>query len=166
MTSSLISIMAAEKLTGENYTTWKNNINTILVVDDMKFVLIEKPVANAAQNVHDSYDCWIRINEKVRVYILTSITDVLAKKLEGMTTSYEMMESLHITFAQPSDQIKHGALKHIYNARMKEGTSMREHVLQMMVHFNVAEMKTNPVRLVLFWKLSPKFSFISKVMLL
>ena len=52
MASSLISIMAGEKLTGENYKTWKNNINTILVVDDMKFVLTEEcpqePAANAA----------------------------------------------------------------------------------------------------------------------
>ncbi|KAL4033283.1 hypothetical protein IC575_006370 [Cucumis melo] len=43
-------------------------------------------------------------------------------------------------FGQASYQIKHDALKYIYNARINEGASVREHVLNMMVHFNVAEM--------------------------
>ena len=43
-------------------------------------------------------------------------------------------------FGQASYQIKHDALKYIYNARMNEEASLQEHVLNMMVHFNVAEM--------------------------
>ena len=50
------------------------------------------------------------------------------------------MDSLQKMFGQLSSQIKHGALQFIYNARMNEGASVREHVLNMMVHFNVAEM--------------------------
>ncbi|KAA0036737.1 gag/pol protein [Cucumis melo var. makuwa] len=34
---------------------------------------------------------------------------------------------------------KHKAIKYIYTKQMKEGTSIREHVLDMMMHFNTAE---------------------------
>ncbi|KAA0063163.1 gag/pol protein [Cucumis melo var. makuwa] len=37
-------------------------------------------------------------------------------------------------------KIKHDALKYIYNVRMNEEASVREHVLNMMVRFNVVEM--------------------------
>ncbi|TYK23781.1 retrovirus-related pol polyprotein from transposon tnt 1-94 [Cucumis melo var. makuwa] len=50
------------------------------------------------------------------------------------------MGSLQEMFGQAFYQIKHDALKYIYNAQMNEGASVREHVLNMMVHFNVAEM--------------------------
>ena len=43
-------------------------------------------------------------------------------------------------FGQTSIQIWHEAIKYVYNARMKEGQSVREHVLDLMVQFNVAEM--------------------------
>ena len=37
-------------------------------------------------------------------------------------------------------QIKQKAIKYVYNARMNEGHSVREHVLDMIVHFKVAKM--------------------------
>ncbi|TYJ96910.1 gag/pol protein [Cucumis melo var. makuwa] len=57
-----------------------------------------------------------------------------------MLTAHEIMDSLQELFGQASYQIKHDALKYIYNAHMNEGASVQEHVLNMMVHFNVAEM--------------------------
>ena len=42
-------------------------------------------------------------------------------------------------FGQPSSSVQHDAIKYIYNSSMKEGTSVREHVLDLMVHFNLAE---------------------------
>ena len=73
------------------------------------------------------------------MYILASISDVLAKKHDVMGTAKEIMESLKGMFGQPSFSLRHEAIKYIYNCCMKEGTSVREHVLDMMVHFNVAE---------------------------
>ena len=57
-----------------------------------------------------------------------------------MLTAHEIMDSLKKMFGQTSYQIKHDALKYIYNARMTKGASVQEHVLDMIVHFNVAEM--------------------------
>ncbi|XP_022155999.1 uncharacterized protein LOC111022974 [Momordica charantia] len=98
------------------------------------------PLPNAARASRDAYDRWIKANDKAKVYILASISDVLAKKHENMVNAQEIMDSLRDMFGQPSIQARHEALKFIYNSRMKEGTSMQEHVLNLMVHFNVAEM--------------------------
>ena len=56
-----------------------------------------------------------------------------------MGIAKEIMESLKGIFGQPSFSLRHDAIKYVYNCRMKEGTLDREHVLDMMVHFNVAE---------------------------
>ncbi|KAA0042462.1 gag/pol protein [Cucumis melo var. makuwa] len=42
-------------------------------------------------------------------------------------------------FGQPEWSLRHEAIKYIYTKRMKEGTFVREHVLDMMMHFNITE---------------------------
>ncbi|KAA0063050.1 gag/pol protein [Cucumis melo var. makuwa] len=98
------------------------------------------PAANATQTVREAHEHWVKVNEKARAYILASLSEVLAKKHESMLTTCEIMDSFQEMFGQASYQIKHDALKYIYNSCINEGTSVREHVLNMMVHFNVAEM--------------------------
>ncbi|XP_038896400.1 uncharacterized protein LOC120084661 [Benincasa hispida] len=65
---------------------------------------------------------------------------VLAKKHEAMVFAWEIMESLQEMFGQSATHLRHDALKSIFYARMQEGAFVREYVLDMMVHFNVAEM--------------------------
>ena len=88
MSSSIVALLKNEKLTGENYSTWKSNLNTILVIDDLRFVLTEKcpPILarNASQSVRDAHDRWTKVNDKARVYILASLSDALNKKHEVM----------------------------------------------------------------------------------
>ena len=62
-----------------------------------------------------------------------------------MLTAHEIMGSMWEMFGQSSSQLKHDALKFIFNARMKEGTSVREHFLNMMIHFNVVEMNESVI---------------------
>lgn len=57
-----------------------------------------------------------------------------------MITPSKIMDSLRDMFEQKSTQTKLDGLKFIFKTRMKEGTSVWEHVLNMLVHFNVAEM--------------------------
>ncbi|KAA0040929.1 gag/pol protein [Cucumis melo var. makuwa] len=49
------------------------------------------------------------------------------------------MDSLKGMFGQPEWSLRHETVKYIYTKRMKEGTSVREHVLDMKMHFNIAE---------------------------
>ncbi|TYK01661.1 gag/pol protein [Cucumis melo var. makuwa] len=67
------------------------------------------------------------------------MSDVLAKKHESLATAKEIMDSLKGTFRQPEWSVRHEEIINIYTKRMKEGTSVREHVLDMMMHFNIAE---------------------------
>ncbi|XP_038896580.1 uncharacterized protein LOC120084835 [Benincasa hispida] len=122
MTSSLIQLLAADKLTEEECPPVLNS--------------------NANRNVRDAYDKWIRANEKAPAYILANISDVLARKHESVRTTKEIMESLRGMFKQLSFSLRHDAIKNVYNCHMKERASVREHVLDMMVHFNVAEVNS------------------------
>ncbi|XP_038889092.1 uncharacterized protein LOC120079003 [Benincasa hispida] len=143
MSTSIIQQLAFEKLNDDNYETWKSNINMILVIDDLRFVLMEEcPPSlgpNANRTVRDVYDRWVKANEKAQVYILANISDLLSKKHERLATAREIMDSLQGLFGQPSTPAMHDAIKFVYNCRMKEGTSVREHVLNMIIHFNIAE---------------------------
>ena len=68
--------------------TWKSNLNKILVNNDLRFVLMEEcphsPARNASQNVRDAYNRWTKANNKVRVYLVSSMFDILSKKHETM----------------------------------------------------------------------------------
>ncbi|TYJ96919.1 gag/pol protein [Cucumis melo var. makuwa] len=60
----------------------------ILVIADLRFVLMEEcsslPTKNASQSVRDAYDRWTAANDKARLYILASMSDILSKKHEIM----------------------------------------------------------------------------------
>ena len=61
------------------------------------------------------------------------------KKHEFLATTKEFMDSLREMFGQPLWSFRHEAIKNSYTKRMNEGTSIIEHVLAMMMHFNIAE---------------------------
>ena len=71
--------------------------------------------------------------------------DNLANKHESLAMTKEIMDSLKEMFGQPKWSLRHEAVKYIYTKRMKEGTSVREHVLDMMMHFNIAEVNGGPI---------------------
>ncbi|KAA0064290.1 gag/pol protein [Cucumis melo var. makuwa] len=113
MSSSIIALLKKDQLTGENYAMWKSKLNMILVIADLRFVLIEEcpplPTKNASQSVRDAYDCWTKANDKARLYILTSMSDILSKKHEIMVTAHQIMDSLREMFGQSSIHIKQEA---------------------------------------------------------
>ncbi|XP_038885847.1 uncharacterized protein LOC120076149 [Benincasa hispida] len=131
MTSVAISLLGVDKLTDENYTSWKNTINTVLVINNIKLVLMKDcpPVLGhtASRNVHDAYEKWIKANDKALVYILASLTEVLAKKHKTTITTPEIMESLHGMLGQQSSQLKHDA-----SSSSSTLGRMRDHLLRNM----------------------------------
>ncbi|KAA0043451.1 gag/pol protein [Cucumis melo var. makuwa] len=149
MNSSIVQLLASKKLNDDNYAAWKSNLNTILVVDDLRFVLTEECpqtlASNANRTSREAYDRWIKANEKAHVYILASMSDVLAKKHESLATAKEIMDSLKGMFGQPEWSLRHEVIKYIYTKLMKEGISVREHVLDMMMHFNIAEVNGSAI---------------------
>ena len=100
MNSSIIQLLDFKKLNRDNYAAWKSQLNTILVIDDIRFVLTEEYPQTLAPNdnliVRKGYHQWVKANEKTRAYILVSMTDVLAKKHEFLATTKEIMDSLRV----------------------------------------------------------------------
>ncbi|KAA0043607.1 DNA-binding protein HEXBP-like [Cucumis melo var. makuwa] len=70
----------------------------ILVIADLCFVLMEEcphfPTQNASQTVRDAYNCWTKATDKVCIYILASMSDILSKKYEIMITARQITNSL------------------------------------------------------------------------
>ena len=60
MSRVFITLLSANKMNGDNYTSWKNMINTVLIVEDLKFVITKEyprvPINNASRNVRDTYE--------------------------------------------------------------------------------------------------------------
>ena len=103
----IISLLAHEKLSGDNFVKWNSNINIVLICENQKFVLTQEcplePPSNASRIVQERYDSWIHSNNKARCYMLASMNDVLKKKHEDMETTYEIWESPQDMFGQQSD---------------------------------------------------------------
>ncbi|KAA0049831.1 DNA-binding protein HEXBP-like [Cucumis melo var. makuwa] len=82
----------------------------ILVIADLHFVLMEEcppfPTKYASQSVRDAYDRWTKANDKARLHILASMSDILSKKHEIMVTASHILDSLKEMFGQSSIQIK------------------------------------------------------------
>ncbi|KAA0040515.1 gag/pol protein [Cucumis melo var. makuwa] len=101
-----LDMLAADKLNGNNYASWKNTINIVLIIDDLRLVLVEEcpqvPAANATRTVQEAYERWVKANEKARVYILVSLSEVFAKKHASMLSTREIMDSLQEMFGQAS----------------------------------------------------------------
>ncbi|TYK23215.1 gag/pol protein [Cucumis melo var. makuwa] len=73
------------------------------------------------------------------------MSDVLVKKHESLATVKEFMDSLKAMFGQQEWSLRHKAIKYIYTKNIKEETSVREHVLDMMMHFNIAEVNSGTI---------------------
>ncbi|XP_038885763.1 uncharacterized protein LOC120076054 [Benincasa hispida] len=104
MTSASMNLLNAEILTEFNYTTWKELIKTMFMVNDLNFVLTEEcppiPTFDATQNVRYAYKRWMKANFEARVHILACIiiSDALAKRFESMVNALRIMQSVQKLF--------------------------------------------------------------------
>ena len=103
------------------------------------------PTANATRTVREAYEEWVSSNEKARTYLLASMTDVLVTKHEAISIAFEIMESLQAMFGQPFEQKRHEVVHSTMFTRMKDGTSIRKHVLNMISYFNTVEINDGTI---------------------
>ena len=136
-------ILSQNKLTGENFTDWKRNLNIVLTYEKHKFTLLEacppKPAANAAKAVRDAYEKWIVSDDMARCYMLASMANVLQQQHQGMRTASNIMTSLQAIFGETTTRARFEAIKAIMNSRMKVGTPVRDHLHRIMAHFKEAK---------------------------
>ncbi|KAL5576534.1 hypothetical protein UlMin_018233 [Ulmus minor] len=136
-------ILSQNKLTGENFTDWKRNLNIVLTSKKHKFVLLEacspEPAANATKDVRDTFEKWIVSDDMARCYMLSSMSNVLQQQHQVMQTAADILTSVQAMFGETSTRARFEAVKAIMNSRMKVGTPVRDHLLRIMAHFNEAE---------------------------
>ena len=107
------SLLANEKLTGENYMKWKSNLNIVLICENHKFVL-------TAKTAREKFDNWILSNNKAKCYMLASMSDVLRKKIENTENAYDIWDSLQDMFGQQSNQCSHETTISYMTKKMKK----------------------------------------------
>ncbi|XP_022847485.1 uncharacterized protein LOC111369998 [Olea europaea var. sylvestris] len=99
----------------------------------------EEPTETTGKSKRAAYDKWITAEKMARHYILASMSNVLQQKLESQETSYDILESLKAMFGHQSRRARFEAIRTLLNIHMKFGAPVKDHMLTMIAHFNVAE---------------------------
>ena len=111
--------------------------------ENIRFILTEPcphiPAANAQRTVRENYDRWMNTNNQAISYMLASMSDTLRSKMEKMDTAVEILEALHEMFGKQSEQARIELTRKYTSAKMKAGTSVRDHVMMMTNYFTDAE---------------------------
>ncbi|KAK1591530.1 hypothetical protein Q3G72_009150 [Acer saccharum] len=144
MTPSLMNILKDSTLTGDNYVTWKRKIGLLLQSEKHKFVLTtpKPPAPNNESSImyRDEYEQWKTSNDMAKCYIMATIFDVLQQQHEGMESAADIMMSLEEMFAMKSKTTKREAVTAFMNLRMKLGQAVKDHMMKVIAHLNIAEL--------------------------
>ena len=74
-----------------------------------------------------------------KCYILASISNVLQHQMQDVELASDIMLSLKEMFDEQGHSARQETMRQIYNTKMVEGTSMREHCLRMIFNQNTLE---------------------------
>ncbi|KAK4855041.1 hypothetical protein QYF36_003447 [Acer negundo] len=144
MTPSLMNIPKDNTLTGDNYVTWKRKIGLLLQSEKHKFVLTtpKPPAPNNESSImyRDEYEQWKTSDDMAKCYIMATISDVLQQQHEGMESAADIMMSLEEMFAMKSRTTKREAVTAFMNLRMKPGQAVKDHMMKVIAHLNIAEL--------------------------
>ncbi|KAK0577895.1 hypothetical protein LWI29_001967 [Acer saccharum] len=75
-----------------------------------------------------------------KCYIMATISDVLQQQHEGMESAVDIMMSLEEMFAMKSRTTKREAVTAFMNLRMKPGQAVKDHMMKVIAHLNIAEL--------------------------
>ena len=141
--SPLVTILNQNKLTGSNYVDWKRNLDIVLTAEEHKYVLTQPcpsfPSLDAPLEEKQRYDRWQKSNEMAKCYILASVSNVLQHQMQDVELASDIMLSLKEMLGEQDRLAKQETIRQIYNTKMTEGTSMKEHCLRMISHLNTLE---------------------------
>ena len=139
-----MNILKDNTLTGDNYVTWKRKIGLLLQAEKHKFVLsTPKPPAPTNESSvlqRDEYEQWKTSDDMAKCYIMATISDVLLQQHEGMESAADIMMSLEDMFAMRSRSTKREAVTAFMNLRMKPGQAVKDHMMKVIAHLNIAEL--------------------------
>ena len=135
MTSNLLlrSLLDSEKLMGPNFDNWYQKLKIILeyerILCPYRFGTTE-PAPNAQGAIRDTYLKWL--NDRTIVYCImqTTMNDEFSRKFEEAQPE-DMLKMLNESFGTPNDIEWYKISCAIFNAWMREGVSVIDHILYM-----------------------------------
>ena len=141
--SPLVTIFNQNKLTGSNYVDWKRNLDIVLTIEEHKYVHTKPcpsfPSLDAPSKEKQRYDHWQKSNEMAKFYILASISNILQHQIQDVELASDIMLNMKEMFGDQSRSTRQETMRQIYNTKMAEGSSVREHCLTMISNLNTLE---------------------------
>ena len=130
--SPLVTIFNQNKLTGSNYVDWKRNLDIVLTAEEYKYVLTlpcsSFPSLDAPPEEKQQHDRWQK-SEMAKCYILASILNALQHQMQDVELASDIMLNLKEMFGEQGYSARQEIMRQIYNTKMAEGSSVREHCL-------------------------------------
>ncbi|VFQ99128.1 unnamed protein product [Cuscuta campestris] len=110
-----------EKFDGTDFSWWKMQIEDLLVQKDLDVVLGDKP-----EKMSDAD--WTGLDRKAMSVIRLSLTKNVAFNILKEKTAKGIMDALSNMYEKPSAANKVFLIRELVNTRMKENTSVTEHI--------------------------------------
>ncbi|VFQ99676.1 unnamed protein product [Cuscuta campestris] len=110
-----------EKFDGTDFSWWKMQIEDLLVQKDLDVVLGDKP-----KQMSDAD--WAGLDQKAMSVIRLSLTKNVAFNILKEKTAKGIMQALSNMYEKPSAANKVFLIRELVNTKMKEGTSVTEHI--------------------------------------
>lgn len=126
-------IMESNRLTGPNFQDWLRNLKIVLGIEKLDYVLqapIPDLTAEAPEDVQEK-DKWIDDDQRVKYYMLASMSNELQRQHENYIHAYEMLMHLQELYGAQSRTARYEISKRLFRAQMAPGTSVSEHCLKM-----------------------------------
>ena len=90
----------------------------------------EEPAPNTRGTIRDTYQKWLNDRSTIQCIMLAAMNDEFSRRFENVQPQ-EMLQLLNNSFGMPDDVERYKTSCAIFNARMKDGTSVTDHVLYM-----------------------------------
>ena len=74
-----------------------------------------------------------------KCYVLASILNILQHQMQDVKLASDIMLSLNEMFGEQGRSTRQETMRQIYNTKMTDGTSVREHCLKIISNLNTLE---------------------------
>ena len=133
-TLSLHTLLDSDRLIGSNFDSWYRKLKIILEHERILYILTdqapEEPTVNAPRAIKDTYMKWLNDCTTVHCMMRVAMNNKLSRKFEDAQPE-EIIQMLNESFSTLEDVERHKTSCAMFNARMREGTSVIDHVLYM-----------------------------------
>ena len=131
---SLRSLLDNDKLVGPNFGSWYRKLKIVLEHERILYVITdpapEEPAANACGTVRDTYQKWLSDRITVHCIMLAAMSNEFNHRFKTAQPK-DMLQVLEDAFGTPDDVERHKTSCAIFNAKMRDGASVTDHVLYM-----------------------------------